>query len=77
MSATATLPLLLELTPPIKVSDLSADAIKEVKPVDAKYNPETQVRETLDGTLPIMFFHDTHCKVGGYSGQHVIDDVGY
>jgi len=51
MSATATLPLPLELTKPVELSSSLEDAIKEAFEVaNAKYNDQTQVRENPEGT---------------------------
>jgi hypothetical protein len=51
MSATATLPLPLELTQPVELSSSLEDAIREAfDTANAKYNDETQVRENPEGS---------------------------
>jgi hypothetical protein len=56
MSATATMPLLLELTRPQSVGPSSSweEMLKEPDIVGTKYNPETQVRETDAGVPKIL-----------------------
>jgi hypothetical protein len=50
MSATATLPLPLELTQPVELSSTLEDAIREAFNVaNTQYNHETQVRVLSDG----------------------------
>ena len=61
MSATATLPLPLELTQPVELSSSLEDALKEVfEVVNTKYNPETQVRENPEGIPQILNDQHTH-----------------
>ena len=60
MSATATLPLPLELTKPVQLSSSLEDALREAFEVaNAKYNDLTQVRETSEG---MPSFGGTSCS---------------
>jgi len=61
MSATATLPLPLELTRPVELSSSLEDALKEVfEVVKTRYYPETQVRENPGGIPQILNDGSSH-----------------
>ena len=61
MSTTATLPLILELTQPVKISPLVGDMAEGFGPANTKYNPETQVRWNIEGS--VQFYYS---KTGTY-----------
>lgn len=55
MSATATLPLPLELTQPVELSSSLEDALREAYDIaNTKYNSESQVRENSKGIPQIV-----------------------
>lgn len=55
MSTKATLPLILELTQPIKISPLVGDMAEGFVPANTKYNPETQVSGTIEGDVQFYY----------------------
>jgi hypothetical protein len=58
MSATATLPLPLELTKPVELSSTLEEALREAFDVaNTKYNYETQLRENAEGVT--QFYNNT------------------
>jgi len=79
MSATATLPLPLELTQPVELSSSLEDALREAFDVaNTKYNHETQVRENFEGVPQILNGGGQDTKVNTHSnmkGLIVVDDV--
>lgn len=53
MSATVAMPLLLELSQPVKTSSLQQNLLKE--DLDNKYNPLTQVKEGSNGFRMVQY----------------------
>ena len=76
MSATATLPLPLELTKPVERSSSLEDVLREVFEVaNTKYNDQTQVRENPEGIPQVFNWGGTSSsqESKSYSGLLVID----
>jgi len=81
MSATATLPLPLELTKPVELSSSLEDAIREAfEAANTKYNHETQVRVLSDGSPQCWgggggSHSNSECESGGLFVTDVLDDI--
>ena len=80
MSATATLPLPLELTKPVELSSSLEDALREAFAVaSVKYNDQTQVRENAEGN-PHFYDHEgsqsnSESESAGLFITDVLDDI--